>query len=119
MTVNLDDTRRLLIEVTGIDGLLKKDSNKIAQALQTLQQDAGNGDRVVIAVNSHRKKPLADRGGLESVTDTALPLLQGLKVNVVTTATLFAIWKQSLIDRELARSQINSLHQFDGGMFTI
>jgi len=78
---------------------LKKDSNKIGQALQALQQDAGDGDRVVVAVNSHRKEPLAVRADREQVTENALALLAGLKVNVVTTAHLFGIWKQSLDDR--------------------
>jgi hypothetical protein len=117
VTVELDATRRLLIEVTGIDGTLKKDSNKIAQALQTIQQDARDGDRVVIAVNAFRTQSLQDRVGLEQVTDNALSLLSGLKVNVVTTAHLFEIWKQSLADLAAAKTRIDALHAHDGGRF--
>ena len=115
VTINLDETRRLLIEATGIDGSLKKDSNKIAQALQTLQQDAGDGDRVVVAVNAYRKHSLEDREGLESVTDNALTLLQGLKANVVTT--LYGIWKLSLTDVAGAKARIDALYAHDGGHF--
>ena len=51
------------------------------------------------------------------VTNTALPLISGLQVNIITTTTLFIIWKQSLDDMERARSRIDSLHVQAGGLF--
>jgi hypothetical protein len=118
ITVNLGGNKRLLVEVTGIEGALKKDSNKIAQALQALQQEVREGDRVVLGCNVYRLRPVKERAALEAVTPDALTLITKLGVNVVTTLTLFEVWKLSLTNREAARGRINDLHAWSGGLFT-
>jgi|GEM_PF-1587325 len=119
ITVTLDENRRLLIEVTGIEGAIKKNSNKINQALQTVQQEQGEADRVVIAANAHRLIPLAERTSVEIVTEDALALIAGMKVNLVTTATLFQIWRISLDDPGQAKTIVDKLHSQAGGLFIL
>lgn len=117
ITVSLDSHRRLLVEVTGIEGVLKKDSAKIGQVLQALQKEVGPQDRVAVALNAHRQKPPQERAGLETVTKEALGLLTGLEAIIVTTSTLFEIWKSSLEDMEAAKKKIEELYALNGGYF--
>jgi hypothetical protein len=117
VTVSMGVDRRLLVEVTGIEGALKKDSKKIGQVLQALQKEAGPQDRVTVALNAHRQKPPQERAGVEIVTKEALSLLTGLEANIVTTSTLFEIWKTSLEDTEAAKKRIEELYTLSGGHF--
>ena len=116
VTVAVNSGARLLIEVTGIGGALKKDSNKIAQVLQAIQKEVSENDRVIVALNAFRGQPLVQRN--ESVvTPDALSLLTGLKVNLVETKTLFNIWKQFLSEAASGSRRIEELYGFQGGLF--
>jgi hypothetical protein len=106
-----------LVEVTGIDGLLKKDSVKIGQVVQVLQTEASPDDRVVVALNAHRNTPLKERDGSEFVTKEALGLLTGLEANIVPTSTFFEIWRTSLSEKGQARERIEELYSLGGGLF--
>jgi hypothetical protein len=116
VAVELEPARRLLLEVTGIVGPLKKDSNKISQAVDTFQHFASPQDRVVLALNAQRERPLAERKNEDLVTREALRILTGLEVPIVTTATLFQIWARGLSDRDGARQSIADLAAEPGGL---
>jgi hypothetical protein len=118
VSVELGQGGRLLIEVTGIEGSVHKASNKIAQVLQAVTQEAGVGDRVVLAVNAYRKKPPTERAALEIATREATDLLVGMKAVIVTTITLHAIWELSINDKDAARSQIEALYAGPPGIFS-
>ena len=116
--VELDSARRLLLEVTGVEGYITKKSHKIAQVLATQQEHQQEGDRVVIAVNEHRGKPPHSRQHLSVISPDALRILEGLRVNIVPTTTLYRLWQQSLQDAESARARVLEIHSLDGGVFT-
>ncbi|MGQ0736684.1 MAG: hypothetical protein ACT4QD_23905 [Acidobacteriota bacterium] len=116
LCVLLDGGRRLLVEVVGTPDSVTRKSPQIAQALRALQEDAGEHDRVVIAANAFCDAPLASRKG-EPVTADALRLIHGLRVNFVTTATLFGIWRYSLKDLSGAQKSVLNLYGHDGGVF--
>ena len=117
--VRVADEQRLLLEVTGVKGGVGK-SRKITQVVDTLQGEATDGDRIVLALaaNTHRNLPAADRLSKEAITKDALRILQGLRANFVTTTTLFEIWKLSQADKPAARERLLVLHSQDGGHFT-
>lgn len=116
LAVELDNGRRLLVEVVGEpDGIARK-SPHIGQVLRVLQDDAGEHDRVVIVANTHCETPLPGRRQ-EPITPDALRILQGLGANFIATPTLFGIWRYSLGDLPGARKSITRLHGQDGGIF--
>jgi hypothetical protein len=119
VTVDLGESRRLLIEVTGIEGSIQKKSPKIGQLFQTSQEEATDTDRVILAANVNRTKSASERSNLPAITPDALRLVSRLGANFVTTQTLYDIWKIGLHDRSLAQSHIMNLHRTEGQFFRL
>ncbi len=116
LSVELENGRRLLVEVVGGTGAVDRKSPHIGQVLRALQDDARDQDRVVVVANAHCETPLADRRQ-EAVAPDALRLIQGLGANFIATPTLFGIWRYSLQDLPGARKSVARLHSQDGGIF--
>jgi hypothetical protein len=114
--VHLEDGRRLLVGVVGAPEGLTRKSPEIARVLRALQEDAGEQDRVVVAVNAYCATPLASRRD-DPVTPDALRLIQGLGANLVATPTLFGLWKYSIQDMSGSKKNVLKLHKMDGGIF--
>jgi hypothetical protein len=118
ITATLNDQSRLLLEVTGIEGGVPKNSKKINQVLQTKQEFAQPGDRVVLAVNPYRMRPPGERTG-DILTAEAAGILRGLDVPVISTPDLFAVWVLSLSDQAAASALIRSIHTAAPGLFSL
>src|SRR5512136_728340 len=114
IAVKLDESRRLLLVVSGAASPIQKTNEELSQAFQAVQFAAGN-DRVVLVVNNDPATPPADRP--DPVLPDALGVLHRMGVDVVTTATLFRLWRLSLEDQEKARKALERLHAQDGGLF--
>jgi hypothetical protein len=114
MTVTLDGKRRLLVRVPETEDPIEKKSPALAQAFQVLHESAGEGDRVVLCVNPHRRMAPGDRP--DPITPDALALLARLGVNVVPTTALFAAWTTSLQDAGRAKNFVERLQSQDGGV---
>jgi hypothetical protein len=116
LCVHLDGGRRLLVAVAGSPDGIDRRAPVIGRVLSTLQQDAGEADRVVVVSNAYCDTPLAGRRE-EPVTPDALKLIRGLGANVVASATLFGIWRYSFKDPQGARKSLMNLHTQEGGIF--
>lgn len=116
VVVDIDGSRRLLLEVVGGAEAIGKKSPEIAKVLRALQDDAGVKDRVVMVANAYCGTPLASRRQ-EPAEPEALRLIQGLGANLVATSTLFGLWRYSLEDLDGARRSVQKLHELDGGVF--
>jgi hypothetical protein len=119
VTGDLGESRRLLIEVTGIEGPIQKKSPKLSQVFQTTQEIATETDRVVLAANTFRQLATKDRLQTDSVTPDALKLIRRMGANFVTGVTLFDLWTLSLDDEEKAVKQVARLCTQDGGIFSL
>lgn len=113
--VHLDSSRRLLVVVTGGREAIQRKSPQIGQIVQTLQEDAGNQDRVVLAANVFCDTPVPARQ--DPVAPDALRIIQGLGANFVATSTLLGLWKYGLTDTASAKKSVMRLHAQDGGIF--
>ena len=80
-------------------------------------QFASVNDRVVFVVNNDPATPPADRP--DPFLPDALGVLQRMGVDVVTTATLFRLWRLSYEDQPKARKALERLHAQDGGPFVL
>ena len=118
VTVNLDTSKRLLVVVTGTDKKITNKSAEIRQVFETAQAITGEEDRLVLAANVQRERPVADREWLDSATPDALMLMTGLGAVFVTTATLFRIWKLSTENPQAATEHLLQLHAAAPGSFT-
>ena len=111
------DRKRLLVTVTGTENSVTNKSTKIKQVFEA-SQNAGEGDRIVLAGNVHRERPLADREWLDPLTGEAMMILKGLGAVFVSTSTLFRIWSLSHDHPEDASEQLAQLHSADAGPFS-
>jgi hypothetical protein len=116
VAVKLGESRRLLLLVSGAAGPIQKTNAELAQAFQAVQFAAA-GDRVVFVVNNDPATPPADRS--DPVLPDALEVFHRMGVNVVTTVTLFRLWRLSLEDEQKAQKVLERLHAQDGGPFAI
>lgn len=114
ITVDIGGFRRLHLVVSGVDSSIQKTNEELTRSFQALQH-AGANDRVVLVVNNHPGKPPADRP--DPILPDALDVLQKMGVNVLTTVTLFGLWRLSLENQQKVRQALNHLHAQDGGQF--
>jgi hypothetical protein len=116
IVVNLGESRRLLLVVSSSASRIKKTDEELAQAFRAVQFASVN-DRVVFVANNDPATPPADRP--EPALPDALGVLQRMGVAVVTTATLFRLWRLWYEDQPKARKVLERLLAEDGGLFTI
>ncbi len=114
--VDLGGERRLIVEVAGSPEAIDRKSPAITELLRLLQNDLGDHDRLVLAVNSWCALPLEARKK-DLVTPDAVKLVQRVAANIVATSTLFGIWRYSLTNLDAARQSVMKLYSHDGGFF--
>jgi hypothetical protein len=114
--VRFGEPRRLLLFVSGAAGPIQKTDEELANVFRAVQFASAN-DRVVLVANNDPATPPAGR------PDPALPdavgVLQRIGAAVVTTATLFRLWRLWYEDQPKARKALERLHAQDGGSFVI
>ena len=115
--VMFGEGKRLLVSVTGTENSVTNKSPKIKQIFEA-SQNVGEGDRIVLAGNVHRERPLADREWLDPLTGEAMMILKGLGAVFVSTSTLFKIWSLSHDNPEAASEQLAQLHASDAGLYS-
>lgn len=113
--VQIDPQRRLLVQVAGAADAVDRKSPAITEMMRLLQETATDHDRLVLAANAWCDTPLDKRQ--EPLTPDALRVVHRLGANVVSSATLFGMWKYSFSDLEAARKTVLKLHSQDGGIF--
>jgi hypothetical protein len=96
-------------------GPIQKAHEEITRAFQAVQH-GGTSDRVVFVAGNDPEKPPAGRPS--PIFPDALAVPERTGVDVVTTATLFSLWRLSLDDHQKARKALDHLHAQDGGVFT-
>jgi hypothetical protein len=114
--VDLGSDRRLIVEVAGAAEAIERKAPAITELLRLLQEEAGDKDRLVLAVNAWCNLPLDARKS-DLITPDALKLAQRVGAAVVASSTLYGIWKYSLTDLDAARQSIMRLYSHDGGIF--
>ena len=114
IVVKLDESRRLLLLVSGAAGPVQKTDEELAHVFRAVQLASPN-DRVVLVTNNDPATPPAARP--DPVLADAADVLQRMGVDVVTTATLFKLWRLSYEDQPKSRKVLERLHAQDGGLF--
>jgi 1,4-dihydroxy-2-naphthoate octaprenyltransferase len=116
IAVKLDESRRLLLLVSGAASPIQKTHEELVRAFQAVQF-AGANDRVVFVTNNDPATPPADRP--DPLSSDAREMLHSIGVDVVATATLFRLWRLAFEDERKARIALEHLHAQEGGPFSI
>ncbi len=116
IAVSLGGSRRLLLVVSGASSPIQKTNEELTRSFHAVQF-AGANDRVVLIINTHPSTPPADRP--DGILPDAVGVLQRMGVDVLTTVTLFRLWRLSLEDQQRARKALDALHSQDGGLFLL
>ena len=116
IAVGLGGARRLLLVVSGASSPIQKTNEDLARSFQAVQF-AGTNDRVVLIVNNHPAIPPANRP--DPILPDALDILQRMGVDVLTTVTLFKLWRLSIENQQKARQALDHLHAQNGGQFLL
>lgn len=106
-------------EVTGTKGVISKDSNKISQAWQYLNDRVGTSqenDRLVIIANTQYHLAPEDRTK-ESFTPEVVKLLGSNGVLLVTTLQLYEQWKSVHEAQKMKEDIVKELHR-QSGLYT-
>lgn len=117
--VGLGDGKRLLMEVTGLDGPVAKKLPKVRQTFDTAQDGASENDRIIFAANAYRERSVSDREWVDAINSDAMMILTGLGVVFITTITLFRIWSLSRENPEAAKEYLVRLHGASPGNFAL
>ena len=117
--VGLGDGKRLLLEVSGIEGAVTKKSPKIRRTFDTAQDGVGEGDRIIFTANAYRERSVSDREWVDAINSDAMMILTGLGAVFLTTTTLFRIWSLSRENPEAAREYLVRLHGASPGIFAL
>ncbi len=117
VAVRLDTWKRLLLHVSSDSEVIQKKSAEISRVFQVLHELADEHDRVVFVTNSEPAKRPADRS--DAIAPEALAFLTRMGAGHVTAATLFALWKLSLQERDRGREEVQRLHAHEGGTFQL
>jgi hypothetical protein len=116
IVVKLGESRRLLLVVSGAASPVQKTHEDLVRAFQVVQI-AGADDRVVFVTNNDPATPPAERP--DALSSDARDMLRSIGVGVVTTATLFRLWRLAFEDERKVRTALERLHAQNGGPFVI
>lgn len=90
--------RKLAVEVTGTNGKIKKESNKITQLFQYSQFNKEGSEKLVFVANTYCTKKVEERKE-EDFTKDAINLLNSLGVCSLTSLDLYFLWKKYIEEK--------------------
>jgi hypothetical protein len=111
IAVTLGPSQRLLVLVSETVGPIHKTHDEITRAFQAVQFADAN-DRVVFLAQGDPATPPADRS--DPVLPDAQGLLEKMGVEVVSTTSVFRLWRLWLEDQQKARKALQRLHAEEG-----
>jgi len=106
----------LAVEVTGTKDIIRKDSNKVAQAWQHLNDCAGTtdeNDRLVIVANTQYHLDPKQRNQ-EGYTQVIANLLGKNRILLITALQLYELWKAVHEGKRSADDVVRELHSSYG-----
>jgi len=116
--INDDKGRRLVVEVTGINGTLKKNDPHWADFLGYMPEHNernanGRVERIVLVVNTERKTKPEDRNPDSDITIPVQKTVSDNHICVVRSCDLYKLWLQTLEGRK-TKETFQMLFDCDG-----
>lgn len=111
--------RSLAMEVTGVTGKFYKDNDHLADVLDYWPTHIENNadervERIVLAVNTHRETPIADRNDQDDFTKPVTDIAAKSEFCLVRTCDLYRLWLDHLSGTRTAEDIFNSIFSCAG-----
>lgn len=87
-----DGSKRFGLEVTGINGPVKKESKKLTQVLE-FERVKEHGEKTILLANTHNAVPISEREKLEDFTPQVIDFLGKFPILLMTSWDLYRIVK--------------------------
>jgi len=108
-----DGSRRFGIEVTGINGPIKKDSGKLTQVLE-FERIKEHGEKTILLANTHNAKPIADRMREENFTTQVVDFLSRHPILLMTGWDLYRMVQDVMVGAKTREEIFRLLHETQG-----
>jgi len=106
--------RSLAVEVTGVSGKFHKNDPHLADVLDYLPTHteknlAERTERIVLAVNTYRDTPVADRNDKDDFTEPVKKMAGDIRFCLIRTSDLYALWLDHIAGRRTAAGIFDSI----------
>ncbi len=108
-----DGSMKFGLEVTGINGQVKKDSPKLTQLME-FERIKEYGEKAVLVANTYNKIPISQRKGLEDFTPQVLSFLSVHPILIVTGWDLYCMVRDVLEGSQKKEELIEKLYTTSG-----
>lgn len=108
-----DSSKYFGVEVTGISGAIKKNSNKLTQVVD-FERIKTNGEKTILVANTHNNTPLTERDQLENFTIDAINFLSKFSVLLMTSRELYEMIDDAIKGQKTKEELIELLHTKNG-----
>ena len=110
----MDQSMSFGVEVTGVNGPIRKDSNKPTQARQFYNTERKHNDKVIILANTYRHTPVQERGELTNFTPEAVQATSGIPVLLMTGVDLYRMVEDVMEGKCTSEDALNILYTSTG-----
>lgn len=100
-----DGSRKFGFEVTGIAGLIKKDSKKLTQLLE-FERIKEHREKTVLVANTHNAMPITERKSIEDFTPQVLDFLGRHPILLMTSWELYCMVRDVLESTRLQEKKL-------------
>jgi hypothetical protein len=101
--------RKFGLEVTGINGAIKKDSNKLTQ-LQEFDRIKENNEKTILVANTFRDKPIAERLDAENFTQPVVNYFSNQTILMMASYDLYRLVEDVIENRRTPEEVIGLLY---------
>ncbi len=108
-----DGALRFGIEVTGTNGPIKKDSNKLTQLME-FERIKEHSEKTILVANTYNTKPIAERGQLENFTQPVVDFLSRHPILLMTGWDLYRMVADVLAGTKSKDEMIRLLYEKEG-----
>jgi hypothetical protein len=108
-----DGTKKFGLEVTGINGQVKKGSPKLTQVME-FERLKEHDEKTIIVANTHNKTPISKRKGLEDFTPQVLTFLERNTILIITGWDLYCMVRDTLSSSQSKEKLIEMLYTSNG-----
>lgn len=116
LILEVPDTEMIFgFEITGTNEPIKKNSNKLTQAL-TFEQRKKGKEKTIILANTFNDKPIKERGS-ENFTPEAVDFMKRNLITGLTTFDLYKIWKACKYESKDIKEIMKIIFEHPGGVY--
>lgn len=108
-----DDSKKFGIEVTGISGPVKKDSNKLTQVVD-FERIKEHDEKTILLANTHNTIPISEREKLEDFTPQVIDFLSRHPILLMTGWDMYRMLKDVMEKDKDPAEIIEALYTTDG-----